>query len=39
MGLDESGFDGQWTDEDVREWQRIIAAFATAERFGRSSAR
>ena len=27
MGLDESGFDGQWTDEDVREWQRIVAGF------------
>lgn len=39
MGLDESGFDGQWTDEDVRERQRIVTAFETAEGFGRGSKR
>jgi hypothetical protein len=39
MGLDVSGFDGRWVDKDVREWQRIIAAFEHPEGFGESSAR
>jgi hypothetical protein len=32
--LDESGFAGQWTDEDVRERQRFVAALETAEGLG-----
>ena len=39
MGLDESGFEGQLKNEDVRERQRIIEEFEAAESSRRGPAR